>query len=257
MASTNLPGRRHGRAGSTVGAHGRPCRLTASVPCRSTSSRTRMCTTTRRAPGGGHRRGSGTTGCPQHPRSRPCRSIVPVMLRAAERSGQQGWLPDYADPGNIEGTVTTSLNLGGVRTATAGSRIGIRRYYTGLAVKVLLDGGYFGSGDDPAWMPESIAWTPTPVQSSGDRAFYDVTFDANGLCWLNSDPGTVVDPNVGFRVRGVRKGHDRTAVQRDRTAGTHQRRLPAVDLNNAGVEDPEVGVAGPCRNTRLPAGTSS
>jgi hypothetical protein len=31
-------------------------------------------------------------------------------------------------------------------------------------------------------------------------AFYDVTFDPTGLCWLNIDPATVVDPNVGFRI---------------------------------------------------------
>src|SRR5262249_19080446 len=78
--------------------------------------------------------------------------------------------------------------------------IGIRRYYTKLAARLLLDGGYFGPDDDPTWAPESIMWTPTPGQSTAVRAFYDVTFDANGLCWLNSDPGTVVDPNVGFAV---------------------------------------------------------
>lgn len=41
---------------------------------------------------------------------------------------------------------------------------------------------------------------------SGLTAFYDVTFDASGLCSLNSDPMTVVDPNVGFTITA--KGKD-------------------------------------------------
>jgi hypothetical protein len=124
---------------------------------------------------------------------------VPVALRQPS-AADSAVLPDYGDPGNVEGTVTTSINLGGLKAGNGWISVGVRRYYTHLAVKVLLDGGYFGPDDDPAWMPKSIVWTPVPVQSSGDRAFYDVTFDANGLCWLNSDPETVVDPNVGFRV---------------------------------------------------------
>jgi len=124
---------------------------------------------------------------------------VPVPLRQPNLAGSSV-LSDYEDPGNVETTIATSVNFGGVRAGNGWISIGIRRYYTKLAAKLVLDGGYFGPDDDPAWAPKSIAWTPAPVQRSGVRALYDVTFDANGLCWLNSDPSTVVDPNVGFPI---------------------------------------------------------
>jgi hypothetical protein len=124
---------------------------------------------------------------------------VPVALRQPNLAASTV-ISDYDDPSNVEGTVATSINFGGVRAGNGSISIGIRRYYTKLAAKLLLDGGYFGPDDDPTWVPESIVWTPAPGQSTAVRAFYDVTFDANGLCWLNSDPATVVDPNVGFPV---------------------------------------------------------
>lgn len=122
---------------------------------------------------------------------------VPVALRQPNLAASRV-ISDYEDPGNVETTVATSLNFGGVHAGNGWISIGIRRYYTKLAARLVLDGGYFGPDDDAAWAPESIVWTPAPVQSTGVRALYDVTFDANGLCWLNSDPSTVVDPNVGF-----------------------------------------------------------
>jgi hypothetical protein len=124
---------------------------------------------------------------------------VQVALRQPNHAASRV-ISDYADSGNVEGTVATSINFGGVRAGNGWISIGIRRYYTKLAAKLLLDGGYFGPDDDPAWAPESIVWTPAPGRSTALSAFYDVTFDARGLCWLNSDPGTVVDPNVGFPV---------------------------------------------------------
>ena len=124
---------------------------------------------------------------------------VQVALRPPNSAASRV-ISDYADPGNVEGTVATSINFGGVRAGNGWISIGIRRYYTKLAAKLVLDGGYFGPDDDLTWAPESIVWTPAPGQVTGVRALYDVTFDARGLCWLNSDPGTVVDPNVGFPV---------------------------------------------------------
>jgi hypothetical protein len=155
-------------------------------------------------------------------------------------------ISDYVDPGNVTGTVATSLNLGGVRAGSGWIAIGTRMYYTKLAVKLRFDAGYFGPDDDPAWVPKSIVWSPAPGQTKGVHAFYDVTFDANGLCWLNSDPGTVVDPNVGFPVTVS----DRSAVQCARTAGTDQRPLPTVHLDGPGPQDPEMGVARADRDPR-------
>jgi hypothetical protein len=124
---------------------------------------------------------------------------VPVMLRKPNPAASSV-ISDYDDPGNVEGTFATSINFGGVRAGNGWISIGVRRYYTRLAAKLVLDGGYFGPDDDPAWAPKSIVWDPAPSQRTGVHAFYDVTFDPNGLCWLNSDPGTVVDPNVGFPI---------------------------------------------------------
>jgi len=124
---------------------------------------------------------------------------APVVLRKPNLAGSSV-ISDYDAPGNVEGTVATSINFGGVHAGNGWISIGVRRYYTTLAAKLLLEGGYFGPDDDPTWALESIVWDPVPGQSTAVRAFYDVTFDANGLCWLNSDPGTVVDPNVGFPI---------------------------------------------------------
>lgn len=126
-------------------------------------------------------------------------SDVPVALAQPNPTGSTV-VTDYTNPGNVEGTVSTSITVGGVKAGNGWVSIGIRRFYTHLAVRLHFDSGYFGPDDNPAWAPESIAWTPAPSQASGVSAFYDVTFDAGGLCWLNSDPGTVVDPNVGFAV---------------------------------------------------------
>lgn len=68
-----------------------------------------------------------------------------------------------------------------------------------------LDGGHFGPEDDPAWALQSVTWTPTPSQTAGLTATYDITYGANGLCWLTNAPATVVDPAVGFAVSATGK----------------------------------------------------
>jgi hypothetical protein len=70
---------------------------------------------------------------------------------------------------------------------------------------VRLHDGFFGPDDNANWAPQNITWTPAPSQRTGLTAFYDVTFDASGLCWLTSDPSTVVDPNVGFQISATGK----------------------------------------------------
>lgn len=113
---------------------------------------------------------------------------------------------DYDNAGNTEGTGTVSINFGGIRAGNGWLYIGTRKYYTRIAVRLTLHDGFFGPDDTSSWALQSITWTPTPSQSSGLTAFYDVTFDASGLCSLNSDPMTVVDPNVGFTITA--KGKD-------------------------------------------------
>ena len=129
-------------------------------------------------------------------------AAVPVAL-AQPNIAANAITTDFEDPGNTEGTVSTSLNLGGIRAGNGWIHIGTRRYFTRLAVELQLDGGYFGPADDPGWAPQSIDWEPAPNQSAGVRAFYDVHFDKRGLCWLDGNPASVVDPNVGFPVAVV------------------------------------------------------
>jgi hypothetical protein len=107
---------------------------------------------------------------------------------------------DYKNGANVEGSGFAAVNFGGVGSRNGWLYVGWRKYYERLAVSLKLDPGYFGPADDPAWGLQSISWTPTPNQSAGIVAFYEVEFNANGLCWLKSDPATVVDPNVGFPI---------------------------------------------------------
>jgi hypothetical protein len=113
---------------------------------------------------------------------------------------------DYDNPGNVGGAASASLNVGGIAAGNGWLYLGTQMEYTRLAMRLDLDGGYFGPADKPAWALQNITWTPTPVQSSGLTAFYEVSYGANGLCWLSSDPTTVVDPSVGFAVSA--KGKD-------------------------------------------------
>jgi len=113
--------------------------------------------------------------------------------------------PNYGDAGNVEGTGSASINFGGLVAGNGWLYVRSRKYYTRLAVRLQLDPGFFGPDDKPAWGLQNITWTPTPSQSSGLTAFYDVTFDASGLCWLDSNPATVVDPNVGFPISAAGK----------------------------------------------------
>ncbi|WP_243075412.1 M64 family metallopeptidase [Microbacterium sp. SS28] len=125
---------------------------------------------------------------------------VPIALPRPAPAGNVV-VSDYADSGNVEGSNgSSSINIGGVKAGNGWVSIGTRRYYTRLAVKVQLDAGHFGPDDDPAWSLQSITWTPAPTQRVGAHAYYDITFDAAGMCWLNSSPATVVDPNVGFAI---------------------------------------------------------
>lgn len=107
---------------------------------------------------------------------------------------------EYDNKGNVEGSGSTSINLGGIRAGNGWLYIGTEKRYTRLAMRLELDAGYFGPADKAAWSLKTINWSPIPVQSSGLIAFYDVTFGANDLCWLSSDPTTVVQPGVGFPI---------------------------------------------------------
>jgi len=113
---------------------------------------------------------------------------------------------DYGNAANVEGPGYASINFGGIVADNGWLYVGTRKYYTRLAARLQLDPGYFGPDDNAAWALRNITWTPKPSQTDGVTALYDVTFDPNGLCWLNSDPATVVDPNVGFPISA--KGND-------------------------------------------------
>jgi hypothetical protein len=109
---------------------------------------------------------------------------------------------DYGNDANVEGPGYASINVGELPIVAGNGwlYVGTRKYYTRIAARLKLDRGFFGPDDNPTWGLQNISWTPTPSQSAGVTAFYEVTFDPNGLCWLNSDPTTVVDPNVGFPI---------------------------------------------------------
>jgi len=132
-------------------------------------------------------------------------STNPIPLRQPNNAAN-AIISDYENPGDVEGTGSASINFGGLVAGNGWLYVGIRKFYTRLAARLQLDRGYFGPDDNPAWGLQGIIWTPTPSQRSGVTAFYDVTFDSSGLCWLNSDPATVVDPNVGFSISA--KGTD-------------------------------------------------
>ena len=113
--------------------------------------------------------------------------------------------PDYGNNGNAGGAGSASLNVAKISAGNGWLYLGTQMQYTRLAMRLRLDAGYFGPDDNAGWGLQSITWTPAPVQSSGLTAFYDVTFGANGLCWLDSDPLTQVDPSVGFAIAATGK----------------------------------------------------
>ncbi len=125
----------------------------------------------------------------------------PIALRQPNSAGNV-IVSNYKDAGNVEGTgpEAVSINFFRIKAGNGWLYVRTRTYYTRLAAKLQLDPGYFGPDDNPAWGLQNIAWMPTPGQSAGLTAFYDVTLDPSGVCWLNSDPATVVDPNVGFPI---------------------------------------------------------
>ena len=123
----------------------------------------------------------------------------PIALRRPSNAAN-AIVSDYGNAGNVGEAGVASINFGGLVAGNGWLYVRERRYYTRLAARLQLDAGYFGPDDNPTWAFQNITWTPTPSQSAGMTAFYDVTFGANDLCWLNSDPATVVDPNVGFAI---------------------------------------------------------
>jgi hypothetical protein len=133
-----------------------------------------------------------------------------ITLRQPDNASSR-LVSDYANPGNVGGAGTASLNLGRISAGNGWLYIGTQMQYTKLAMRLRLDDGYFGPDDNAGWALQNITWTPGPVQSSGLTALYEVTFDANGLCSLSSDPTTLVDPNVGFAITA--KGKDAIGQQ--------------------------------------------
>lgn len=136
---------------------------------------------------------------PETPTFTTAQGTEPIALRQPNNADNVIY-NDYGNAGNVEGPGFASINFGGIIAGNGWLYVVTRKYYTRIAVRLQLDRGYFGPDDDPAWGLQNISWTPTPSRSSGVTAFYDVTFDQNGLCWLNSDPTAVVDPNVGFPI---------------------------------------------------------
>jgi hypothetical protein len=124
---------------------------------------------------------------------------APIELRKPNNAAKV-IVSDYANAGNVEGDGYASINFGRFVAGNGWLYVATQKYYTRLAARLQLDPGYFGPDDNPAWVLQNITWTPTPSQGAGATAFYDVTFNASGLCWLNSDPATIVDPNVGFPI---------------------------------------------------------
>jgi hypothetical protein len=133
-----------------------------------------------------------------------------ITLRQPDNASSR-LVADYANPVNVGGAGTASLNLGRISAGNGWLYIGTQMQYTKLAMRLRLDDGYFGPDDNAGWALQNITWTPGPVQSSGLTALYEVTFDANGLCSLSSDPTTLVDPNVGFAITA--KGKDAIGQQ--------------------------------------------
>jgi hypothetical protein len=136
---------------------------------------------------------------PETPSFTDAHVTEPISLRQPNNAANVIF-NDYGNAANVEGSGSVSINLGRIIAGNGFLYVGERKYYTRIAARLRLDQGYFGPDDNPAWGLQNISWTPTPSQSAGVTAFYDLTFDPNGLCWLNSDPTTVVDPNVGFRI---------------------------------------------------------
>jgi hypothetical protein len=122
----------------------------------------------------------------------------PIALRQPNNAANR-LVSDYKNAGNVGGAASASLNVGRLRAGNGWLYLGTRMQYTRLAAALQLDDGYFGPDDNAAWALQSITWTPTPNQSAGMTAFYDITY-ANGLCWLTNAPSTVVDPDVGFTI---------------------------------------------------------
>ena len=73
-------------------------------------------------------------------------TTVPIMLRAPNATASTV-VSDYENPGNVEGTVSTTLNLGGARAGNGWIAIGIRKYFTTLAMRLQLDDGYFAASE--------------------------------------------------------------------------------------------------------------
>jgi hypothetical protein len=124
----------------------------------------------------------------------------PVPFRRPVNAANQ-LFSDYDDPRDVGGPGTASLTIGRIGAGNGFVYVGSQQQYSRLAMRLVLDAGYFGPADDPTWPIQTITWTPTPSQSGGLTAVYDIEYGANGLCWLMNAPGTMVDPAVGFAVR--------------------------------------------------------
>jgi hypothetical protein len=127
-----------------------------------------------------------------------------IALRKPDNAANR-IVADYGNSGNVVGAGSASINIGGIIAGNGWLYLGTQKRYTRLAMLLELDAGYFGPDDNAAWKLQNIAWTPTPNQSAGLTAFYEVTFGANDLCWLTSDPTNVVDPGVGFPISATGK----------------------------------------------------
>ncbi len=127
-----------------------------------------------------------------------------ILLRQPDNAANR-LFADYGNAANVGGPGSASVNLGRFSAGNGWLYVGTQKQYTHLVMALDLDGGYFGPEDDPAWALQSVTWTPTPSQTAGLTATYDITYGANGLCWLTNAPATVVDPAVGFAVSATGK----------------------------------------------------
>ena len=146
----------------------------------------------------------------------------PFAMRQPDNAANRVF-SDYGNAANVGGPGTASLNVGRFAAGNGWLYLGTQQQYTRLVMRLDLDGGYFGPEDNATWPLQSATWSPTPSQSAGLTATYDITYGATGLCWLTNAPGTIVDSRGRLRGHRLGQGRHRPAIHRDRS--THPSHL--------------------------------